>query len=299
MREQLVFLLCQRELISFRVIGHLHKERAAVFSGIDKNFTRTSVNEGDESCPKCRVGGKPTKLVEQRNKPVIFLTKSCGSIHDSLLMYRKNKEMIGNKILTNLQKCIQLYDKKNENDYLIVFSRGKNIPMEYCQITFNHYNFWHLLGCKVDEKNSSLIYDKCKNGEDVSKELSLVHSYSEANTKCEIFDKVFDFISNAKCIKIGCISGCPEEFYLTMALGNEVGIVGYDYPKGNQKFLIPKSVQNKRISLVSKELNKILFILSKSQKDESYNNIEYEIKKGVAKEYLSEISKDVKIDIIE
>lgn len=45
---------------SFREIGHLHKERAAVSLGIDKNFTRTSANEGDIGCPKGRVGGMPT-----------------------------------------------------------------------------------------------------------------------------------------------------------------------------------------------------------------------------------------------
>lgn len=187
----------------------------------------------------------------------------------------------------------------NEKDYLLVFSMGKNNPIEYCQITFYHYNFWHLLGCKVDEEESLLTYNKCKEGEDVSDAISLVHSNSEANVKYEVFSKVFDFISNAKCIKIGYISGCPEEFYLTMALGNEVGIVGYDYPKTNKKFLIPKSVQNKRISLVSKDLNKILFILSKKQSQEFYDKIEYEIKKDISKEYISEISEKIKIDLSE
>ena len=52
---------CQRGYMSsFREIGHQHKERAAVSLGIDKNFTRTSANEGDIGCPKGRVGGMPT-----------------------------------------------------------------------------------------------------------------------------------------------------------------------------------------------------------------------------------------------
>ena len=110
------------------------------------------------------------------------------------------------------------------------------------------------------------VYFQCKNGDNISDKLSLVHSYSEAYTKCEIFKKVFDFISNAKYMKIGYIANCPEEFYLTMALGNEIGIVGYDYTKDNKKFMIPKTVQEKKISSVSSELSKILFILSKNQK---------------------------------
>lgn len=45
-------LLFAREDISFlREIGHLHKERAAVLFGIEKNFTRTSANEGNVCCP--------------------------------------------------------------------------------------------------------------------------------------------------------------------------------------------------------------------------------------------------------
>lgn len=96
-------------------------------------------------------------------------------------------------------------------------------------------------------------------------------------------------------MKIGYIANCPEEFYLTMALGNEIGIIGYDYTKDNKRFMIPKTVQEKKISSVSPELSKILFILSKSQKQKSYTNIEYEIKKGIAKEYFPRISDDIKI----
>lgn len=79
-------------------------------------------------------------------------------------------------------------------------------------------------------------------------------------------------------IKIGYIADCPEEYYLTMALGNEIGIIGYDYAKGNKQFMIPKTVQEKKISSVSSEQSKILFILSKNQNQKTYNNIEYDYK---------------------
>lgn len=203
--------------------------------------------------------------------------------------------MIAEKLLGHLNKCIQLYDEKCGRDYVIVFSKGKRDEVKYCHITFNDYNFWHLLGCKLNEKKHKEVYSQCKNGEDISEKLSLVHSYSEAYTKCEIFSKVFDFVSNAKCIKIGYIADCPEEFYLTMALGNEIGIIGYDYTKDNKQFMIPKTVQKKKISSVSSEQSKILFILSKNQNQKTYNNIEYEIKKGVAKEYFPQISDDIEI----
>ena len=80
-----------------------------------------------------------------------------------------------------------------------------------------------------------------------------------------------------------------------MALGNEIGIIGYDYAKGNKQFMIPKTVQEKKISSVSQDLSKILFILSKNQDQKTYTKIEYEIKKGVAKEYFPQIYDDIKI----
>lgn len=59
--------------------------------------------------------------------------------------------------------------------------------------------------------------------------------------------------------------------------------------------MIPKTVQEKKISSVSQDLSKILFILSKNQDQKTYTKIEYEIKKGVAKEYFPQISDDIKI----
>ncbi len=147
----------------------------------------------------------------------------------------------------------------------------------------------------MDDKNHVEAYGLCKNGVDISENLSLVHSYSEAYKKCEIFKKVFDFVANAKYIKIGQISDCPEKFYLSMALGNETGIIGYDYAKGDTRFMIPKTVQDKKISSVSKELNKILFILGKDQGQEAYTNIEYEIKKDVVKEYVALLAGDIRV----
>jgi len=206
--------------------------------------------------------------------------------------------MISEKILKNLHNDIQIYDKKNGKDYLIVCSKGKNDKLKCCQITYNHFNFWHLLGCKIESENHLATYEACKAKEDVAVDISLVHSYAEAEVKHIVFEKVFDFVTNAKLIKVGYIGNCPEQFYLTMSMGNEVGFVGYDYPRdGNKNYLIPKSVQSKKISSVASNLNKILFIVSKQQNQDAYTNVEYEIKKGIMSEHLSEIPENIKIGI--
>ena len=68
--KQLLSHFAKEVISSFRINGHLHKEHAAVFSGIDKNFTLTSANEGNLSCPGCRMGEMPMLLVKQHYKPV-------------------------------------------------------------------------------------------------------------------------------------------------------------------------------------------------------------------------------------
>lgn len=204
--------------------------------------------------------------------------------------------MISEKLLAYLHNDIQLYDEKAGKDYLIAFGKGKNDELKCCQVTFYHYNFWHLIGCEVVSEDHLATYADCKDRKDISEEISLVHSYAEAEVKHSAFVKVFDFVANAKLIKMGYVGDCPEQFYLTMSLGNDNGFVGYDYPRdGNKKFLIPKSVQDKKVSMVSKGLNKILFIASKRQNQNAYNNVEYEIKKGIVAEYISQIPKYIDI----
>lgn len=79
--------LPERCISSFRVIGHLHKERAAVLFGTEKTLHGHQQMRKTQVVPKCRVGGMPAKLVKQRNKPKVLLAKSCGDFHDSLLMH--------------------------------------------------------------------------------------------------------------------------------------------------------------------------------------------------------------------
>lgn len=207
--------------------------------------------------------------------------------------------MISSKIQSILHNDIQIYDKKNGKDYLVVFGKGKNDTLKWCQLSFNNYNFWHLLGCKVKNKNHHIIYENCKAKKDVMNDISLVHSHAEADVKHVVFNNVFDFVANAKFVKIGYVEDSPEQFYLTMSIGNNIGFIGYDYPKnGNKNFLIPKSVQNKKISIVTKNTYKILFILSKQQNQKSYTTIEYEIKDKICNEYLPEISQTVQTKIV-
>ncbi|MBR4083995.1 MAG: hypothetical protein IKK33_06890 [Lachnospiraceae bacterium] len=200
-----------------------------------------------------------------------------------------NDKKIGSKTLAILHNDIQLYNKMKGNDYLIAFKKGKKDTLKYCQLTFQHYNFWHLLGCKIDNGDAELIYNECMHKKDISENVVFVHNFSNVEEKHCVFEKVFDFISKAREITIGYIGDCPEKYMIAMSLGNESGFVGYDYDRDNNKFMFPKTVQKKKISIVLADMNKIQFILSKPQEQKEYDTLEYEIKKDITKELLTEI----------
>lgn len=202
----------------------------------------------------------------------------------------KDGKMISANILRRLQANIQIYDEKCGRDFFVAFSVGKNHNINLYEITFNHFNFWHLLGCEAKSENTLRTYQNCKNYIDISNEVNLLYDLSTFNEKDAAFVNVFDFTKNAKSIKLGYANIGPEQFQLTMAVGNNTGIIGYDYPKtGNKRFLIPKSCQNKSLSDVSNRISKIVVILSKKQEETIYNTVEYEIKIGLAKELFGSI----------
>ena len=73
-----------------------------------------------------------------------------------------------------------------------------------------------------------------------------------------------------------------------MAIGNSIGIIGYDFPKSNaRRFMIPKTCQEKSLRMVTNESKKILFILSKESGHKIYDRIEYEITKDLSKEFMN------------
>lgn len=198
--------------------------------------------------------------------------------------------MITKEILELLQNQIIQYDQKVGKDYLIAFSKGRNSPCEICELTFYHYNFWHLLGCKFIGEDSFQTYLDCKNRRDISKDIAIVHSLADVYQKSVVFSRLFDFVAHAKEIKIGYADKGPEQFEFKIGIGNFWGIVLYGIQKNNSdRYLIPKSVQEKRLETVSGQCSKILFIISKPRGEREYRCLEYEIKEGIYEDLKEQI----------
>lgn len=148
-------------------------------------------------------------------------------------------------------------------------------------------SFW----CKKTNINSqNLRYDK-----DVSDKISSIHSFSEITEKYDAIKNVFDFIAKASEIKICYVVSCPEEYLFKIGTGNNIGIIGYDYPNSGSSLLFPKSAQLKPISKLSKNPDRVLMILSKSINTKHYHKIEYEIKKDIHSELIKYIPDEIKV----
>lgn len=207
--------------------------------------------------------------------------------------------MITPGIMEILHESIQIYDKLCGKSYLIAF--GSKNDYEFVEIIIKQSSFWHLLGCNLEadsNEGKNDTYMKCKNREDISEKVSSIHSFSEIKEKSSAMENVFDFIEKASQIKIGYAVGCPEEYIFKIGAGNNLGIIGYDYPnKGKSNLLFPKSAQLKPISKISKNTYKVLMILSKDISQKDYNNIEYEIKKDVYLEIIKCLPSNIKVSL--
>lgn len=98
--------------------------------------------------------------------------------------------------------------------------------------------------------------------------------------KRQTIESVFDFVSNAKGLKLSK-SG---EYNFQLAIGSVIGIIGYN---NNHNIYYPKTAQNKDINKIitrtysTRKLNKITIILSKDNNNLEYNHIEFEAGKDL------------------
>ena len=101
-------------------------------------------------------------------------------------------------------------------------------------------------------------------------------------------EKILD-LRNSKCYKIGEKDLVTRDNDFEMATGNSTGVIGYDSrikKKGtNQvdrtKAPVPTTLLNSAITNYCSDPQKIMFILQKTDADDTYNKLFYEIKKDL------------------
>lgn len=112
----------------------------------------------------------------------------------------------------------------------------------------------------------------------------------DSEAKIEIARKELDELDEeGKCYKIGEKDLVTRDNDFEMATGNSTGVIGYDSrikKKGtNQvdrtKAPVPTTLLNSAITNYCSDPQKIMFILQKTDADDTYNKLFYEIKKDL------------------
>ncbi len=189
--------------------------------------------------------------------------------------------MVSDNVTQILHKAIQIYNPLVDKDYLIICSINKNHPSDYYAIRIKKDNFWHLLGCRANV-DSDEVYNLCLIGKDIKMFLNYTNNEISCLEKYKTFSETFDFVNNAKILKVCDVFGTPEEFQFKLASGNDNGYIGYDKYRDNSPFHYPKTARNKPLSTLSiKNQKKIQAVLSKNTYHHSYTDLEYEIGKGI------------------
>lgn len=202
--------------------------------------------------------------------------------------------MISQNSMKILQQSIKQFDILANKTYLLAYKKDAN-NLDFYEIKIEEKNYWHLLGCKMQPNPASkchMYYEKCLNGEDISNVLDYASDHREKDVleKAKVMNAIFDFVTNAKYVKI---SDTGEKSF-ELAIGNDIGIIGYST---RNKIFFPQSTQSRNINTLmtknysNRKLNKILIVLSKNTNEPKYKNVLFEAKKGLFVELSDQFKK--------
>ena len=199
--------------------------------------------------------------------------------------------MISQICLQSIFDAIKVYDVRQGRKYLIGYRANSNKPFEFCEIILKKENFWHLVGTMISQNNKSLdkdlLFEKCLVEEDVSKELDYTRRADDVIKKSKVFVKVFDFISNAKELRIAKTDNSTEIAMFNLGAGTIHGVIGY---VSTYSGYVPKTTQEKSIFKIAPNANdKINVILSKKIGEDEYTSLEYIISKKATVEIIQQL----------
>ena len=187
---------------------------------------------------------------------------------------RNIRILTSEEMLTILRKSATLYSEYVDTTLLFIFRKSKSDSYDYYEVRFGKNNFMHLAGIKSGSLNANEFYEACISGEITREQCKPRRDASTMYSKIGVMEKILD-LRNSKCYKI--------------ATGNSTGVIGYDSrikKKGtNQvdrtKAPVPTTLLNSAITNYCSDPQKIMFILQKTDADDTYNKLFYEIKKDL------------------
>lgn len=182
------------------------------------------------------------------------------------------------ELLSILCKSAKIYSEYADTTLLFIFREKKADVYDFYEVRFGKNNFMHLAGIKSETLSAIEFYEACIDGTITKKDCTPRRDANTMYSKVAIMEQMLD-LRNSKCYKIGQKDLVTRDNDFEMATGNLAGVMGYDSRiciKGTNKLdktksPIPTTLLNNSITQYCSRPQKIMFILQKSDGEDTYN----------------------------
>ena len=155
---------------------------------------------------------------------------------------RNIRILTSEEMLTILRKSATLYSEYVDTTLLFIFRKSKSDSYDYYEVRFGKNNFMHLAGIKSESLNANEFYEACISGEITREQCKPRRDASTMYSKIGVMEKILDLRNKAP---------------------------------------VPTTLLNSAITNYCSDPQKIMFILQKTDVDDTYNKWFYEIKKDL------------------
>lgn len=196
-----------------------------------------------------------------------------------------------------VKKAIKIHSNLKDRTYLILYKINAKQKSKVMETPILEENFWHLVGCKIDDslkltpEQKHQLYLDCLAERDISESLIYTRQAQDVSKKANVVINMFDFIANAKTIRLCHTDGTPEAAMFRVGAGSNNGVIGYSK---EDKGMIPKTAQQKSIFKIKADANdKIFLIISKPYGNAKYDRLDYAVSHKIFPCITEELPKEI------
>ncbi len=176
------------------------------------------------------------------------------------------------QMINNLHRAALIYERYVGCDILVVYSKSKNLPYKAYEFMAEKSHFQHLAGVKFPG-GAERFYEKCLAGTVARKDIVPAENIKTTSSKIEVLPQAIDLYS-AKIYKIGKKDLITLKNRFSVGIGNAQTVMGID--QRDQRFPIPVTVMNRKITEFVSDPYSIFLVMKKSIGESLYKDVVYE-----------------------
>lgn len=184
-------------------------------------------------------------------------------------------------LVRKVRAAAKIYRQYAEKDVLIVYAKSKKGPFFTYEFHAGNENFQHLAGVK-SPKGAEVFFNRCL--DDVTKltrdEIVPKENIKITSAKIDVLPAAID-LTKAKAYRVGEKNLITLFNSFEMIIGNTQCIMGFD--KRSYQLPIPVTVMDRSIYDFCTEVCSIFLIMLKTNSDDKYSEILYEITEDIIK----------------